>query len=176
LEAARRIGYPIVMKTAEPVDHKTEQGGVVVGLEDEARLADAYLDLASRLGPRVLVAEQILHGVEIGLGMVNDEQFGPVVLISAGGRLIETLADRVAVLPPVDKAGAIRALARLRMRPVLDGVRGRPPADIDSLAEVIIRFSELAVDGAGLIGAIDVNPVIAGPSGAVAVDALIKPR
>jgi hypothetical protein len=62
------------------------------------------------------------------------------------------------------------------MRPVLDGVRGRPPADIDSLAEVIIRFSELAVDGAGLIGAIDVNPVIAGPSGAVAVDALIKPR
>ena len=127
LEAAERIGYPIVLKTAEPVDHKTEQGGVVVGLEDEARLGDAYRDLASRLGPRVLVAEQIPHGVEIGLGMVDDEQFGPVVIISAGGGLIETMADRVAVLPPIDRAGAMRALDRLRIRHLLDGVRGGHP-------------------------------------------------
>ena len=64
----------------------------------------------------MLVAEQIPHGVEIGLGMVDDEQFGPVVIISAGGRLIETMADQVAVLPPIDKAGAMRALERLRIR------------------------------------------------------------
>ena len=108
--------------------------------------------------------------------MVDDDQFGPVVMISAGGRLIETMADRVAVLPPVDTAGAMRALDRLRIRPLLDGVRGRQPADIDSLAEVIARFSELAADGAGRISAMDVNPVIAGPAGAVAVDALIVPR
>ena len=176
LEAAGRIGYPIVLKTAEPVDHKTEQDGVVVGLEDEARLADAYRDLASRLGPRVLAAEQIPHGVEIGLGMVDDEEFGPVVIISAGGGLIETMSDRVAVLPPVDKAGAVRALDRLRIRHLLDGARGRPPSDLDSLAEVIARFSEMAADGTGQVGAMDVNPVIAGPAGAVAVDALIKPR
>ena len=176
LDAAQRIGYPIVLKTAESVDHKTEMRGVTVGNADEASLGDAYRDLASRLGSEVMVAEQIPDGVDIGLGMVHDEQFGPVVIISAGGQLIEILADRVAVLPPVDKAGAIRALDRLRIRPVLDGVRGRPPSDIDSLAEVIARFSELAADGAGLIGAMDVNPVIAGPAGAVAVDALIVPR
>ncbi len=115
-------------------------------------------------------------GVEIGLGMVDDDQFGPVVIISAGGRLIETMADQVAVLPPIDTAGARRALDRLRIRPLLDGVRGRPPADIDALVEVIARFSELAADGAGQIRAMDVNPVIAGPTGAVAVDALIMPR
>jgi hypothetical protein len=114
--------------------------------------------------------------VEIGLGMVDDEEFGPVVIISAGGGLIETMSDRVAVLPPVDKAGAVRALDRLRIRHLLDGARGRPPSDLDSLAEVIARFSEMAADGTGQVGAMDVNPVIAGPAGAVAVDALIKPR
>jgi acetate---CoA ligase (ADP-forming) len=176
LEAAERIGYPIVLKTVESVDHKTEEGGVMVGLEDEARLGDAYRDLAARLGPRVLAAEQIPHGVEIGLGMIDDEQFGPVVIISAGGGLIETMSDRVAVLPPIDRAGAMRALDGLRIRPLLDGVRGGPPADIDSLAEAIARFSELAADAAGRILAMDVNPVIAGPTGAVAVDALIVPK
>ena len=175
-EVARRIGYPIVLKTAEPIDHKTEMGGVLIGIGDEVSLRNGYEDLAARLGPRVIVAERIPEGVEIGLGMIHDEQFGPVVVVSAGGRLIETLVDRVAVLPPIDKGGAVRVLDRLRVRTLLDGARGDPPADVDSLAEVIARFSELAADGAGSIGAIDVNPVIAGPGGAVAVDALIKPR
>ncbi|HEU5112134.1 MAG TPA: acetate--CoA ligase family protein [Acidimicrobiia bacterium] len=175
-EVARSIGYPLVLKTAEPIDHKTEVRGVLVGIANEESLRAGYQDLTARLGPRVIVAEMIREGVEVGLGMVHDEQFGPVVIISAGGRLIETLADRVAVLPPIDKERAIRMLGRLRIHTVLDGVRGGPPADLDSLAEVIARFSELAADGAGTIGAIDVNPVIAGPGGAVAVDALMKPR
>lgn len=175
-EVARRIDYPVVLKTAEPIDHKTEVGGVLNDILNEEGLHAAYKDLAARLGPRVMVAERIPAGVEIGLGMVHDEQFGPVVIVSAGGRLIETLVDRVAVLPPIDKQRAVRVLGRLRIRPLLDGARGDPPADLDSLAEVIARFSELAADSAGSIGAIDVNPVIAGPDGAVAVDALIKPR
>jgi acyl-CoA synthetase (NDP forming) len=175
-EVASRIGYPIVLKTAEPIDHKTEIGGVLIDIGDEARLRSGYEDLAARLGPRVIVAERIPEGVEIGLGVIHDEQFGPVVIVSAGGRLIETLVDRVAVLPPIGKEEAVRVLGRLRARPLLDGARGDPRADVDSLAEVIARFSELAADGAGSIGAIDVNPVIAGPDGAVAVDALIKPR
>jgi len=175
-EVARRIGYPIVLKTAEPIDHKTEKGGVLIGIVDDGGLRAGYKDLAARLGPRVIVAERIPEGVEIGLGVFHDEQFGPVVIVSAGGRLIETLMDRVAVLPPIDKQEAVRVLGRLRIRPLLDGARGDPPVDLDSLAEIIARFSELAADGTGLIGAIDVNPVIVGPDGAVAVDALIKPR
>ncbi len=173
--SAARIGFPIVLKTAESIDHKTEARGVVVGIRDLSSLLDAYEDLASRLGPRVTLAEQV-HGVEIGLGMVTDEQFGPVILVSAGGGLIEVLDDRVALLPRVDRVGALLALERLRVRPVLDGVRGSPPADLNALADVVARFSELAMDGAGVIGAMDVNPVMVGPDRAVAVDALMKRR
>jgi acyl-CoA synthetase (NDP forming) len=114
--------------------------------------------------------------VEVGLGMVTDDQFGPVIMISAGGTLIEILSDRVALLPRVDSTRALRAVERLQIRPILDGARGANPVDIDALAEVIVRFSELVVDGADFIDAIDVNPVIAGPTGSVAVDALIVER
>jgi len=176
LEAANRIGFPLVLKTAEGVDHKTEVAGVVVGITDRESLLVAYRDLSGRLGPRVMVSQQVEGGVEIGLGVVTDEQFGPVLIVSAGGTLIELFGDRVALLPRVDRAGAMRALDRLRIRPLLDGVRGSDPADVAALAEVIARFSELARDAAGVIGAIDVNPVIVSVSGAVAVDALMKPR
>jgi acyl-CoA synthetase (NDP forming) len=176
LAAAAEIGYPLVLKTAESIDHKTDVDGVRIGIVDEAGLLDVYRDLSSRLGPRVIVSEQIVGGVEIGLGMVTDEQFGPVILVSAGGTLIELMSDRVALLPRLDKMRALRALNRLEIRPLLDGARGAAPVDIDALAELIARFSELASDRAASIDSIDVNPVIAGPAGAVAVDVLIKGR
>jgi succinyl-CoA synthetase beta subunit len=173
--AAGRIGYPLVLKTAASIAHKTDVDGVLVGIQDEARLGADYRDLSARLGPDVVVAEQIASGVEIAVGMVTDPQFGPVVIVSAGGRLIELVGDRVALLPPIDASAARRALDRLRIRPLLDGFRGGPPADIERLVDVIVRFSELAIDAAGQINAIDVNPVIAGPSRSVAVDALMTP-
>jgi acyl-CoA synthetase (NDP forming) len=173
--AAGRIGYPLVLKTAASIAHKTDVDGVIVGIQDEARLGADYRDLSARLGPDVVVAEQIASGVEIAVGMVTDPQFGPVVIVSAGGRLIELVGDRVALLPPIDASAARRALDRLRIRPLLDGFRGGPPADIERLVDVIVRFSELAIDAAGQINAIDVNPVIAGPSRSVAVDALMTP-
>jgi succinyl-CoA synthetase beta subunit len=173
LDAARRVGYPIVLKTASSVGHKTDVGGVVVGIEDESRLYETYREMSGRLGSRVIVAEQVPDGIEIGLGMVVDEQFGPVVIVSAGGRLIEMMEDRVALLPPVDESAARRALDRLRIRPLLDGFRGGPRGDLDRLADVVVRFSEVATDAAGKISAIDVNPLIVGPEKAVAVDALM---
>jgi acyl-CoA synthetase (NDP forming) len=176
LEFARESGYPLVLKTAESIDHKTDVGGVVVGIGDEDGLIAAYRDLSHRLGPRALVSAQVPAGVEIGLGMVTDEQFGPVILISGGGTLIEVLSDRVALLPPVDEHRVRDALDRLRMRPLLDGERGGESVDIEALIEVITRFSELAIDVVGVIDAIDVNPLIAGPRGVVAVDALMRSR
>jgi acyl-CoA synthetase (NDP forming) len=175
-DAARRVGYPLVMKTAESIDHKTEARGVVLGIGDEQAVIDSYLDLAGRLGPRVTLSEQIPAGVELALGMIDDEQFGPVVIVSAGGTLVEVIGDRVALLPRVDKPRAMAALDRLRIRPLLDGVRGAAPADLEQLVEVIVRFSELALDAAGEVGAFDVNPLIAGPDRVVAVDALVKWR
>jgi acyl-CoA synthetase (NDP forming) len=174
LEASDRIGYPLVLKTAEPIDHKTDVGGVFVGVADEEAVRATYRDLANRLGPRVMVSEQITGSFEIGIGMITDQQFGPVVVISAGGTLIDFLGDRVAIMPRVDRRGAMTALDRLRIRPLLEGVRGADQVDIEALADVIARFSELAGDGSDSIGAIDVNPVIVGPAGAVAVDALFK--
>jgi len=172
--AGSSLGYPVVLKTAAPIDHKTEAGGVLVGISDEPRLRTAYRELSERLGPEALVSEMVGGGVEIGLGMITDPQFGPVVLLSAGGALIEMIGDRVALLPPVDIPRARAALDRLSVRPLLDGLRGGPAVNLEALAEVVARFSELAVDARGSLGAIDVNPVIAGPIRSVAVDALMK--
>jgi acyl-CoA synthetase (NDP forming) len=164
VEAASELGYPVVLKTAVPIDHKTEAGGVVVGISDETSLRGAY---------RVL-SDGVPAGVEVGLGMVTDPQFGPVVILSAGGALIEVIGDRVALMPPVDIPRARAALDRLALHPLLEGVRGQPAVNLDALAEVVARFSELALDAGGRLRAIDVNPVIAGPERSVAVDALMK--
>jgi hypothetical protein len=172
LGAAQDIGYPVVLKTSGR-DHKSDDGGVVVGIADPAGLELAYIGMTARLGPTATVSRQVDGGVEIGLGMVRDPQFGPVVVVSAGGTLIELLRDRVTSLAPLDRARAMRALGRLAVRELLDGHRGRAPADIGALCEVMARFSEMVVDQTG-IASIDVNPVIVGPSSAVAVDALVK--
>jgi acyl-CoA synthetase (NDP forming) len=174
VDAASKIGYPVVLKTAESIEHKTESGGVVVGIGHEAQLRESYRQLRDRLGPKALVGETVPTGVEVGLGMITDPQFGPVVLLSAGGTLIELIGDRVALLPPIDLPRARAALDRLSIRSLFEGARGMPPVNLEALSEVVARFSELAFDGAGRLAAVDVNPVIAGPERSVAVDALMK--
>lgn len=170
--AAELIGYPVVLKTI--ADHKTELDGIRLDLSDDEDLATAYHDIASRLGPAVAVSRQIATGVEIGLGAITDPQFGPVVLVSAGGVLIETLADIVAMIPPVDTFRARRAIERLSVAALLEGARGAMPVDVDALAVLVARFSELVADQVGVVDAIDLNPVIGGPDGATAVDVLVK--
>jgi acetate---CoA ligase (ADP-forming) len=173
LDAARRFGYPVALKTTA-ASHKTELGGVTLGIRDEVALATAYREMSSRLGPSVTVQEMVEPGVEMALGVVHDPQFGPLVMVAAGGVLIETLGDRRLALPPLDEARASKLIDRLDVRPLLDGVRGAPPADVNSLARALSRLSLLAGDLGDLIGALDVNPVIVGSRGCVAVDALVE--
>jgi acyl-CoA synthetase (NDP forming) len=174
LAAAGRVGWPVALKTATPgIAHKSDVGGVVLGLDGPDRLAAAYADLAGRLGPRVLVAAMADPGVELALGVVVDPQFGPLVMVAAGGLLVEVLADRRFALPPVDHGRALAMLDRLATRPLLDGARGRPPAALDAVADAVVRLSHLAVDLGGRLAALDVNPLVAGPGGCVAVDALV---
>ncbi len=174
--AGHRIGWPVALKTAAPgVGHKTDAGGVVLGIEGPQELDHAYRGLAGRLGPRVTVAAMAPPGVEMGLGIVRDIQFGPLVMVAAGGELIEVLRDRRMGLPPLDDLRARRLLDRLALRPLLDGVRGRPAADVDAVARAIVRLSAVAVDLGDLLEAVDVNPLICGPRGCVAVDALAIP-
>ena len=174
LGAAERTGYPVALKTAR-ASHKTEVGGVVLGLGDEDALSEAYKGMAGRLGPAATVQEMAEPGVEMALGVVADPQFGPLVMVSAGGILIETVRDRLLALPPLDETRALRLIDRLKSRPLLDGVRGRPAADVVALARSMARLSLLAQDLGDLIGALDVNPIIVGPRGCVAVDAVVEP-
>ena len=115
-------------------------------------------------------------GIELALGIVRDPQFGPLVLVAAGGVLVEVLHDRRLAFPPLDASRARALIDRLRVRPMLDGVRGTPPADIEALARAVARLSLLAADLGDLLDALDVNPVIVTPDGCVAVDALVVPR
>jgi hypothetical protein len=115
-------------------------------------------------------------GVEVALGIVRDPQFGPLVLVAAGGLLVEVLHDRVLAMPPLDEARARALVGRLAVAPLLEGARGRPPADVGSLARALARLSVVAADLGDLVDAVDVNPVIVSPEGCVAVDALVIPR
>ena len=114
--AAQRLGYPVVLKTAVAgIDHKSDLNGVYLDIKDETQLRAAYQDLSRRIGPRVLVAPMIeAKGVEMLLGMIHDEQFGPVVVLGFGGVHVEALADVVYALPPFDVAEAHRLVDRLQ--------------------------------------------------------------
>jgi acyl-CoA synthetase (NDP forming) len=176
LAAADAIGYPVVLKTGEPgIAHKSDVGGVRLGLASPAGLGAAYDDLAARLGPRVLVSQTAPPGTELALGLVRDPALGPLLIISAGGILIEIFAERVVLLAPVTRPAALAAIQRLRLAPVLAGARGQPAADLDAIADAIEALSRLACDLGDALGALDLNPLICGPAGALAVDALLIP-
>src|SRR6266508_83340 len=173
--AAGRVGWPVALKTAATgVRHKSGVGGVRLGLAGPEQLAAAYADLAGRLGPRVVVARMAAGGVELAIGVVRDPQFGPLVMVAAGGVLVEVLRDRRFALPPVDAHTARATLDRLAVRPLLDGAGASgPPADLDAVADAVVALSALAVDVGDRLAAVDVNPLVAGPDGCVAVDALV---
>jgi acyl-CoA synthetase (NDP forming) len=174
LRAAEAIGYPVVLKTCGDA-HKTEHGGVRLGLATPAALATAYADFETRLGPLVLVQQMIEPGTELLLGVVRDPQFGPMLSLGTGGIFVEILKD-VRMLPIPTTESAIRAaLERLRGAALLAGARGRPPADIDAVVSAALGLTHLAQDLGDSVAAIDVNPLIALPAGAVVVDALIVP-
>ncbi len=176
LHAAEQIGYPVVLKTDEPhIAHKSDVGGVRLHLADPGALVAAYDDLVERLGPRVLVCETAAPGTELALGLTRDPALGPLLVIGAGGVLIEILAERAVVLPPVTRPRARVVLDRLRLAPVLAGARGQDAADLGAIADAITGLSALACDLGGVLSALDINPLICGPHGAVAADVLVIP-
>jgi acyl-CoA synthetase (NDP forming) len=177
LDAATALGYPVVLKTNDPaITHKSDVGGVVTDLTSPGQLAAAYETLAARLGPDVLVSQTAPPGVELSLGLVRDPALGPLIVVAAGGVLVELLADHAVALPPVDQAKALQLLTRLKAARLLVGVRGAPPADRDAVAAAIAALSTLALELGDALDALDINPLICGPAGAVAVDALVIAR
>jgi acyl-CoA synthetase (NDP forming) len=173
LAAGDELGYPVVLKTFGAL-HKSDVGGVALDLADDAALSLAYTAMAQSLGPAATVQPMVADGVEVSVGFVRDEAFGPLLVVAAGGTLVELLADRVVACPPVSHAGALALLDRLRSRPVLAGWRGAPAVDIDALADVIVAFSVMAIELGDVVDAVEANPVIASPCGVIAVDALVQ--
>jgi len=174
-DAGTALGYPVALKTAAPgIFHKSDQGGVVLNLWNETELAETYEAMAAHLGPQALVARMAPAGVELAFGMVRDPQFGPIVMVAAGGVLVELLDDAVHALAPFGPIEAARLIDRLRMRRQLDGARRRAAANMPALIDALARFSVLCADVAPWIGAIDVNPMMAG-SRILALDALVLP-
>jgi succinyl-CoA synthetase beta subunit len=175
--AAREIGLPAVLKTgAAGVLHKTDADGVRLNLGSEDAVALAYDDIAGRLGPRALVAAQVSGGgVEMILGLKNDPQYGPLVLVGAGGIFVELMGDVRAMLAPVSHAEARAAIDSLASRKLLDGVRGAAPSDVDAVVDTVTRLSWLAAHMGDALAEADINPLLAGPDGVIALDALFVP-
>ena len=175
-EAARRLSGLTALKTAAPgIRHKTDVDGVRLNVQPED-LGDAYDEIARRLGPRALIAPMVPAGVEMSLGIISDVQFGPLVMIGAGGVFIEVMRDRRLALPPFDSQYAKRLIDQLRSKTLLDGHRGSSGANVDAFAEAAARLSVLADDLGDLIAELDINPIIVGVEEAVAVDAMVVTR
>jgi putative YhdH/YhfP family quinone oxidoreductase len=172
-ELAQSIGYPVVVKTAvEGILHKTDIDGVKVNVADEAALTEVYNDLSERLGPDVLIAAMAPMDIELALGIIIDAQFGPIVMVAGGGVFIEVYKDRQLRLAPVDRITAAAMVEQLAIRPILDGVRGRPALDRTAVVDAIMALSSLAADLGDLLAELDVNPLAVTPSGCLALDVL----
>jgi len=177
LAAAAEIGYPVALKAGDPgIAHKSDVGGVRLGIADPAGLAAAYADLSARLGPSVTVTEMARPGQELILGMARDPALGPLIVVGAGGVLAEYLADRAVALPPLTEQAAAALISRQRFARLLAGFRGHPPADLPAVAAAVAAFSVLVTDLGDQLAAFDVNPLICTADGPVAVDALAVPR
>jgi acetyltransferase len=178
IEAAERIGYPVVLKavSAELV-HKSDVGAVALDLATPEQLAAAYDRMAQQLQQHrlagMLVCRQIRGGMELVLGLHRDPEMGLVVMAGSGGVLLELIKDVTFCAPPVSPEKARDMFARMRGAKLLAGYRGAPSLDADALADALVALGRLAVELEDVVQAVDINPFVALPQGGLALDALI---
>ncbi|MFO1028974.1 MAG: acetate--CoA ligase family protein [Acetobacteraceae bacterium] len=183
--AAERFGYPVVMKILSPdILHKSEIGGVLLDVSDAGGVRDGFallLERAKQAAPTariegVLVAKQLKGGVECIMGIIRDPVFGPMAMFGLGGIFVEILKDVVFRRCPFGEDIAEQMIRSIKGAPLLQGARGRPPADIKALATMLSRLSAFAAAGGEKLVSIDLNPVFAMPDGqgAFAADAVIE--
>ena len=181
--AAARIGYPVVLKILSPdIAHKSEMGGVILGVTDAAAVHAGFATLLERAAHHapnariegVLVAKQIVGGTEVAMGIVNDPVFGPVAMVGIGGIFIEVLKDVVLRRCPFGPVEAESMIRRLKGFPLLNGARGRPPADLPALANALSAVSVFGAAAGPRLRAVDINPIFALPTACFAADAVIE--
>jgi acetyl coenzyme A synthetase (ADP forming)-like protein len=175
--AARKAGYPVVLKADGPeIVHKSDIGGVALGLRSAKALARAWHDMAAALGPEMtgaLVQKMAPPGVELIAGIVRDDTFGPLILFGMGGVAAELLRDRGVRVAPISENEAGELVDSLRCAPLLHGYRGTPPVDVDAVQDLLVRLGLLA-HAIPEIRELDLNPVIASAGGVASVDARVR--
>lgn len=183
-EALKEIDGPLALKIHSPdILHKTEAGGVKLGIRTRAEAEAAYAEImksCSEFNPDarlegVLVSEMVPAGTEIIIGVTNDNQFGPLLLVGLGGIFVEVFKDAVLYPCPVSRDEARAMLRRLKAFKLLDGYRGKAPADVDALIDVMVRVSEYAAANRNTLKELDLNPVFVYDrgEGVKVVDALV---
>jgi acyl-CoA synthetase (NDP forming) len=179
--AAARIGFPVVLKVLSPeVSHKSEVGGVALNLRNEAEVRDAFDRIRRGLADRapyarfagVAVQPQIAPGVELIAGVTRDDRFGPMIVVGLGGIFVEVLRDTAIRLAPIDRQTGRAMLEELRGVALLNGARGMPPADLDAIADLLVRLGDLAMRRNEILE-LDLNPIVAHQHGVEILDARI---
>ena len=173
--AGANVGFPLVLKTAQPeIDHKSDVGGVVLNIANQADLLKAYREMADRLGPKGMVAPMLQSsGIEMILGISRDSQFGPTVVAGFGGIFAEVLSDVAVLIPPFNATAVKRVLENLSMADLLKGARGASKVDVDSYCEAAARLSKIAVAFSDTLVEVDINPIMLTADGCVGLDALM---
>jgi acetate---CoA ligase (ADP-forming) len=176
LAAAAEVGYPVVLKALGQL-HKSDSGGVAVGLRRPEEVTEAYERMEGSLSPPSYSVEAMAPlsvGLELIVGAKRDPRFGPVVLVGAGGLYAEIVKDVAVALAPVTEAAAEALFRSLRIAPLLDGARGRPAVDVGATARAAAALSRFAAEHPE-IAEVEINPLLALPEGALALDARIVP-
>ncbi|HJP41430.1 MAG TPA: acetate--CoA ligase family protein [Dehalococcoidia bacterium] len=178
---AEAVGYPVVLKVVSPdIAHKSDVGGVKIGLEDSGAVTAAYDEImasAKKAVPDanivgVAVQNMAPQGTEVIVGMTTDPQFGPVLMFGLGGIMVEVLKDVSFRLVPLTERDADQMINEIQGRPLLEGVRGQPPADKGALRDAILNVAKF-VEAHPEVQELDLNPMFAYPDGTIAVDARI---
>ncbi len=181
-EAATALGFPVALKVLSPdLAHKSDVGGVRLGLRDAAEVAAAYeamLRQVREAAPQAriegaLVSPMVQGGVETVLGVHRDPVFGPVVMFGLGGVFVEVFRDVAFRLAPLTREAALAQIDSIRGRALLEGARGRPPVDKEAIADALVALSRFAVAHADEVASVEINPFIALPKGGLGVDAVI---
>ncbi len=180
-QAAENVGFPVVLKIVSPdVTHKSDVGGVKLGLDSAPEVQAAFEEIVASVKRRqpdariegVAVQKMAPAGVEVIIGMSKDPQFGPVLMFGLGGIFVEVLKDVAFRIVPLEPRDARQMVREIKGFPVLQGVRGQDPADLDALEKLILQLSEF-VEAHPEIEELDLNPVFAYKDGCLAVDARI---
>ena len=178
--AAAALGFPAVLKIVSPdIPHKSDVGGVRVGLASPLAVERAYLEIESDVraacpGARIdgMLVQPQLRGVEVIVGATTDEQFGPVMVFGLGGTAVEALGDVAFRLVPLDEHDARAMFGEIRAASLLDGFRGSPPASKDAIVRALLVLSSLVARFADQIAEIEINPLLVTAEQALVVDAL----